>query len=119
MTAPEAKHDPSSPAPAVKNNKNTRQISFDMYKKGLSIRRIAAKRGLVESTIQKHLCFFVENGSLNIQKLILPKKRKAIETALSQSAEGSLKAVKEKLGHGYSYGDIKLVLAHRKHLASK
>jgi hypothetical protein len=23
------------------------------------------------------------------------------------------------LGHGYSYGDIKLVLAHRKHLASK
>jgi hypothetical protein len=26
---------------------------------------------------------------------------------------------KQKLGNHYSYGDIKLVLAHQKHLASK
>ncbi len=119
VTLPEPKHDASNLVHEVKKDKNTRQISFDMHNKGLSIQRIAEKRGLAASTIYKHLRYFVENGSLNIQRLISLEKKKAIEAALSQSAEGSLKAVKEMLGHGYSYGDIKLVLAHRKHLTSK
>ncbi len=98
---------------------NTRKISFDMFNKGLSLDRIAEERGLVESTIQRHLGFFVEKGDLDINRLLSPEKQKAIESALTQSTNNSLKAVKQELGDRYSYGDIKLVLAHQKHLASK
>jgi len=98
---------------------NTRQISFDMFNKGLSLARIAEERGLVESTIQRHLCFFVEKGNLDINRLLPPEKQKAVESALTQSTDNSLKVVKQELGGHCSYGDIKLVLAHQKHLASK
>jgi uncharacterized protein YpbB len=98
---------------------NTRQISFDMFSRGLSLARIAEERGLVESTIQKHLCFFVEKGNLDINRLLSPEKQKAIESALSQSTNPSLKAVKQAIGDHCTYGDIKLVLAHQKHLVSK
>jgi uncharacterized protein YpbB len=98
---------------------NTRKISFDMFNKGLSLARIAEERGLVESTIQNHLCFFIEKGNLDINRLLPPEKQTAIESALSQSSNNSLKAVKQALGDRHSYGDIKLVLAHQRHLASK
>jgi len=98
---------------------NTRKISFDMFNKGFSLARIAEERGLVESTIQGHLCFFVEKGNLDINRLLSPEKQKAIESALTQSTNNSLKVVKQELGDHYSYGDIKLVLAHQKLLISK
>ena len=90
-----------------------------MFNKGLSLDRIAKERGLVESTIQRHLGFFIETGNLDINRLLSPDKRKAIESALSQSSNNSLKTVKQGLGDRYSYGDIKLVLAHQRHLAKK
>jgi hypothetical protein len=98
---------------------NTRQISFDMFSRGLSLARIAEERGLVESTIQKHLCFFVEKGNLDINRLLSTEKQKAIESALTQPTNPSLKAVKQAIGDHCTYGDIKLVLAHQKHLVSK
>lgn len=73
----------------------------------------------MESTIQGHLCFFVEKGNLDINRLLSPEKQKAIESALTQSTNNSLKVVKQELGDHYSYGDIKLVLAHQNLLTSK
>jgi ribonuclease D len=98
---------------------NTRQISFDMFNRGLSLARIAEERDLVESTIQKHLCFFVEKGNLDIDRLLSPEKQKAIESALIQFTNPSLKVVKQAMGDHCTYGDIKLVLAYQRHLASK
>jgi len=109
----------STPAPKKAPSSNTRQLSFDMFKKGLTIPRIAEERGLVESTIQGHLCFYVENGQLDISKLLSPEKKRAIETKLSAAPNESIKTVKNQLGAEYSYNEIKLILAHQKHLASK
>ena len=106
---------PQKPAAAS----NTKKISFDMFNKGLSLTRIAEERGLVESTIQKHLRFYVEKGNLDINRLLSSDKQKAIESALDRSSSNSLKVIKQELGEHYSYGDIKLVLAHRKHSASE
>ena len=100
---------------------DTKQISFDMFNDGLTIPQIATERELVESTIQGHLGFFVENGELDIDKLVSPEKQKAIKEKLSQSHDYSLRTIKDKLGdkENYSYGDIKLVISHLKYLATK
>ncbi len=115
---------------------NTKQISYDMFNKGLTIAKIAAKRELVESTIQGHLGFFVENGELDIDKLVPLEKQLAIKEELSKSKDNSLRTVKKALDSkdNYScgdiqsddiqsdnikYGDIKLVISHLKYLACK
>jgi len=108
---------PSHKKPAP--DRDTRRISFEMFQKGLAISRIAEERGMVESTIQGHLCFFIENGELAIDRLISPEKQKTIEAALVRKAGNALKEVKDLLGDAFSYGDIRMVMAHQKYSASQ
>ena len=97
---------------------DTKQTSFDMFNKGLTIALIAQERGLVQSTIEGHLSFFVEKGKLDINKLLSPEKQQAIEKELDRDHNNSLSEVKNALGDDYSYGEIKMILAYQKYLAS-
>ncbi|MCD6185462.1 MAG: helix-turn-helix domain-containing protein [Deltaproteobacteria bacterium] len=89
-----------------------------MFNNGLTIAKIAQERGLVESTIEGHLAFFMEEGKLDINKFLSPKKQQAIEKELAVDDNNSLSKVKDALGADYSYGDIKMMLAFQKYLAS-
>ena len=113
--APEKKPSPGKSA----SGSDTRQISFDMFNQGFTVASIAEERGLVENTIQGHLCSFVETGSLDISRVLSPEKQAAIEAALGKVPDNSIKGAKKELGDNYSYGDIKLMVAFQKHLASK
>lgn len=117
---PEVKDAPGKKTPPGKaaSGSNTRQISFDMINQGFTVAGIAEERGLAESTIQVHLCSFIETGDLDVNRLLSPEKQAAIDAALDRDPDNSLKAVKNALGERYSYGDIKLMVAHRKYLAS-
>ena len=90
-----------------------------MFNKGLTIAQIAQERGLVRSTIEGHLAFFVEKGKLDINRLLSPEKQQAIEKELATDHKNSLSEVKYALGPDYSYGEIKMMLAYQKHLASE
>ena len=54
-----------------------------MFLDGLTIAEIAKERGLVQSTIEGHLCFFVENGRLDINKLLSSEQQQAISEKLT------------------------------------
>ncbi|MBI5558343.1 MAG: helix-turn-helix domain-containing protein [Deltaproteobacteria bacterium] len=97
---------------------NTRQASFAMFQAGLTIARIAEERGLVKATIEGHLAHFVETGELEIGRLLSPEKQRAIRQKLADTPNSSHKEVKIALGDDYSYGDIKLMLAHLKYQGS-
>lgn len=109
----------STPAKDSASPFGTKQTSFDMFNNGLTIARIAQERGLVQSTVEGHLSFFVEKGKLDINKLLSPEKQQAIEKELATDHNNSLSEVKNALGDDYSYGEIKMMLACRKHLASE
>lgn len=98
---------------------DTVQASFDLFKNGLTVADIAKERGLVENTIQGHLSFYVENGTIDIDKLLSPEKQKAIKTAMDKLGKKALSPIKTELGDGYSYGEIKLMTALEKHLSTK
>jgi len=106
------------PTPKKTAPGDTKQTSFDLFNKGMSIPGIAEKRGLVESTIQSHLCFFVKTGQLDINKLLSPEKQQAIGETLALASHNSLTQIKNELGEGYDYGEIKMVIAHQQFLAS-
>jgi hypothetical protein len=96
---------------------DTKQISLDMFKKNLTISQIAKERGLVISTIEGHLAFFVDAGVLAIGELITNEKQQSIERKLREMSESnSLSEIKQALGDDHSYGEIRTVLAHLKYL---
>ena len=97
---------------------DTRQISFDLFNKGMSIPDIAQERGFVESTIQGHLSFFVQTGQLDINKLLSSEQQQAIGEKLPMTAHNSLSQIKKALGQEYAYGDIKLMIAYQLFLSS-
>lgn len=103
----------------MNSGSDSKRTSFDLFNQGISIAAIAEERGLVVSTIQSHLGFFVEKGELDINRVLSADRQRAIETALAQGPGNSLKAVKEALGDDFTYGDIKLMMAHQTYLASK
>jgi len=121
VVLPEPKKLPekSTPAKEAAPHPDTKQTSLDMFNKGLTIDRIAQERGLVQSTIEGHLAFFVEKGKLDINKLLSPEKQQAIEKELARDHNDSLKEVKDALGSDYSYGEIKMMSACRKYRISE
>ncbi|MBU2631130.1 MAG: helix-turn-helix domain-containing protein, partial [Proteobacteria bacterium] len=104
---------------------NTRQISLDLFNKGFFPAQIAEDRSLVENTILGHLSFFVEKGDLDINKLLSSEKQSIIKKKLAQTQVlpkaygGGMKAIKNELGSNFSYGEIKLMLAHLAYLAKE
>ncbi len=97
----------------------TKDTSLDMFNKGLTIAEIARERGMVQSTIEGHLAFFVEKGTLDINKLLSPEKQQAIEKKLAATHNNSLSEVKKELGENYTYGEIKMMLALQRYSAAK
>ncbi len=95
---------------------DTKRISLGMFEKNLSVAEIAGERGLAVSTIESHLAYFVEQGDLAVDRLLDADRRQGIERTLAEMAGRSTSEVKQALGETCSYGEIKIVQAHLKHL---
>jgi hypothetical protein len=93
---------------------DTKQVSLDLFLKGLTVDQIAGQRGLMLSTIEGHMAHWVAAGKVEIDGLVSSDKRQAIERELRRTQGASFGAVKRALGEDFSYGEIKLVQAHLK-----
>ncbi len=91
---------------------DTKQQSFELFKLGHSVSAIAEQRNLSLSTIEGHLAFYVQRGALPIERVIEHFKIQPIQEALEQTGSVALGPVKGLLGDRYSYGEIRLVMAH-------
>ncbi|GAC1350543.1 MAG: DNA helicase RecQ [Ktedonobacteraceae bacterium] len=99
----------ASAAPAVPSTP-TRQLTLEMYQKGMSIEEIARERNLKPVTIEGHLAELIEAGEISdFERLIAPERYEVIGDAWQKIGGEALKPVKELLGEEYSYGEIRLV----------
>lgn len=106
---------PDLPGEAEKTPKlDTKTVSFDMLQSGKTIDEIAAERGFVRSTIEGHLSHFVELGELDIYKLMPEEDIRAISGYFSDHPGAMSSEAKAHFGERYSYGEIKMVIAHIK-----
>lgn len=83
-----------------------------LFREGHSISDIALKRQLAVSTVEGHMAMLVKTGEVQIDSLINEDKLKAIVDATRQIQPVSLTAIKQKLGDGFSFGEIRAVLNH-------
>ncbi|MEY4929506.1 MAG: helicase RecQ [Bacteroidota bacterium] len=95
----------------LERDTDTRQKSRELFQMGESIERIAELRNLSVSTIESHLAFYVQQGTLSIDEVMDKAKIKNIQNAIEQTDGKALSPIKELLGDGYSYGEIRMVVA--------
>ncbi|WP_044260328.1 DNA helicase RecQ [Richelia intracellularis] len=98
----------------VKQNKNhpssTELLTLQLYQQSLNIKQIAVQRNLHPTTIIYHLCKLIEkNQPVDVNHFVSKEKQKEILQSLDSLGDISMKTIKEYLGDGYSYDEIRLV----------
>ncbi|MBT3225254.1 MAG: hypothetical protein HN580_12165 [Deltaproteobacteria bacterium] len=63
------------------------------------------------SPIEGHLCFFIEQGRLDVNMLLPLEKQALIREKLKVIGNNSLRVIKKQMGNDFSYDEIRMVLA--------
>jgi len=90
---------------------DTREATLSLYREGNSIPEIAALRGLTVMTVEKHLAYFIENGTLDVHTFVTPAKLEKIRHAAAIHGRERLAALREALGKDFSYAEIRMGVA--------
>src|SRR5690606_20021440 len=88
---------------------DTKKLSLDMFKSGLSISEIAKERNFVETTIQGHLAHYIPTGEIKITDLMTQETYEELKTIVQQTTFDSLSDLKNKIDDKFTYNDIRLV----------
>jgi len=89
----------------------TKQQSFELFQLGHSIEKIGELRGLSPATIEGHLAFYLQQGKIDIDRLIDPAKIAPIRQAIEKIGGNALTPIKQSLGDEFSFGEIRFVMA--------
>jgi ATP-dependent DNA helicase RecQ len=82
------------------------------FRKGYSLAKIAGLRGFSVSTISSHLAALIQNGDIkSIDSLVEPTKLAPIRAAFQKAGYAALGPVKEQLGDGFTYEELRFVRA--------
>jgi len=96
----------------VKMNESLEQ-TFQSFKELKSVPLIAQKRGLVESTIWKHLISLISLRYFSIDEILSKEKQDQIAVAIQKAEDLRLKNIKEHIPE-ISYEEIRCMLASLK-----
>lgn len=98
--------------PPLSKDSTSYKKTLELIKKGLSIQEIAKARGFVTSTISSHIEKLMLSGeNIDIDKFVSKERQETILNCMQNLRTQSLTPVKESLGDGYSYDEIRLVRA--------
>jgi ribosomal protein L21E len=92
------------------DKKPTKQISFELFKSGLSIKEIAKERSLTSGTISSHLASYIPSGDVDILELVDIKKYKKIIKAIEETEFKTLTELKEKVDKSFTFMELRMVL---------
>ncbi|MFO8001028.1 MAG: helix-turn-helix domain-containing protein [Marinilabilia sp.] len=105
------------PVPEKKKDKpDTKQVTFDLFKKGRNVEQIAEERGLTVSTIYRHVCHFVKKGEVNVFQFIAPDKVEMVTSWLAENEPETLTEAKIHFGEEVSWDELRLITSHQAYL---
>ncbi len=92
------------------DKKPTKQISFELFKSGLSIKEIAKERSLKSNTIESHLASYIPSGEIDVLELIALKRYNKIIKAIEETTFKNLTELKEKVDKSFTFMELRMVL---------
>lgn len=90
---------------------DTKELTLELHKQGLSVAEIAKERKLVASTIEAHLAHYVATQQISATGLVEKRKLSKIMSTIRELKTMQLNPIREHLGRDYSFGEIKIGLA--------
>jgi ATP-dependent DNA helicase RecQ len=92
----------------------TQRESFELHRAGMSISEIATLRSLSPTTVESHLCSFIQTGEMEVSEMVPAEKMPFIQDAIASYGADRLAPLKEVLGDNYTYAEIKAVVSWMK-----
>lgn len=77
---------------------DTKMVSLELYRQGMSVAEISEERGIGASTIENHLAYFVGQGVLDMDEFVSREKQIRIRYAI------------ESFDHSFGLSDIKALV---------
>ncbi|MGY0039842.1 helix-turn-helix domain-containing protein [Pedobacter sp. NJ-S-72] len=99
------------PAVAKAPKEDTKVVSLELFLKGKSIIEIAEERKMVMGTIEGHLAHYVALQEISAQDILGRKKLDNILQAIKDLKTMSLAPIRDHLGKGFTFGEIKIGIA--------
>jgi DNA-binding NarL/FixJ family response regulator len=96
---------------AKEPKEDTKEITLALFKQGKNITQIAAERKMSIGTIEGHLANFVAKQEVKASALVPIKRLAEITGAIIKLKSIKLNEVREHLGKGYAFGEIKIAIA--------
>jgi hypothetical protein len=90
---------------------DTKEVSYNLYKEGKTIKEIAAERSFVITTIEGHLAHYVAKGLIDISRFVDKSKVKQVIEASKKLETKNLGPIKKYLGNEFTYGDLRFAMA--------
>ncbi len=91
---------------------STQNLSFKLFKQGMSIQEIALNRELKSTTIYSHLTKYIQSGELNINEIISENTITSIQLAIKKFPKDTkLGPILSSLNKQFETDEIKLVYA--------
>ncbi len=88
--------------------------SYNMFREGKSIRKIAFDRSMNYGTVEGHLLPYVAKGLIEITELVDRKKVDRVHELINELDTLALAPLKERLGEDVSYGELRFVVAAKR-----
>ncbi|MBN2008914.1 DNA helicase RecQ [candidate division KSB1 bacterium] len=90
----------------------TEQATLALLQQGMTIDDVASKRGITKTTIWGHIEQLILAGEdIIIERFVSLEKQHIIRKVLAELGTDFLRPIKDRLGAGFSYEEIKLVRA--------
>jgi hypothetical protein len=110
-----AKGTPGRPRKQAQTKGESALATYALFREGLTVAEIAARRELSLGTIESHLCERIKAGDeVPVEKLFTPDEWETVSAAAKPILAlpvPSLKPVYERLGGAFSYGQLRMVFA--------
>ncbi len=112
--------DKTNEKPKIKESKKNKKSdkkknwekTFEMYLEGKTIEEIAKEQGFAITTIEGHLALCIENGKIEVAKLVNTESITIISEFFKKKPNALLKEAKEDLNDKYNWLELKFVKAH-------
>lgn len=101
------KKEPAEKKPKV----DTKDVTLALFNEGKTPMEIAKERKMTQATIETHLAHFIAKGEINADKVIPKRKLAEILNVIRDIKSVKLNDIKDKLGRGYEYSEIKIAIA--------
>lgn len=90
---------------------DTKEISYNLFQKGKTIKEIAAERSFAITTIEGHLAHYVAKGLIDISRFVNKSMVKRVIEASEKLETKNLGPIKKHLGNEFTYGDLRFAMA--------